>query len=558
MRAQIIAVGLISALGFFLWARGPVPASAPPVPQFRGLTLGEAGPEQVLQALGPPKHGDPASDETVMYDSQRPGQMDALTFEGRPRRLALVEAATIPPGLEKRAQVKARLGEPEYVLQLGRQTMYEYTMKGYRLWFDNATGETIGAVLFPPQQHPRVPDGEKRLTVVPALPGPSKGKPAVFRVGFASRDITPPADRLADLRYEKIHDNLEVRCVVLSAGGKTVALVSGDIFVYTAHEIAPIKEGARAAGIDYMVFASSHTHSAPDGIGLDGPRPDAYNAFVQREAIACIQQAKTKLAPATIEIAQAELMLYGGHLSTISRNWRDPGIVWPYLTVVRFSAAEGKKQALGSLVHFTCHPERLSRYDKAISADWVRPLRETVEAALGGTCVFFNGPLGGMVSPDGLPGTDPFEDTRRIGEWIGRQALNAVQAGCSPITRNQIKFATRPVLIPLVSQNLIDRSGPQRIRLELIHGSHPTEVGRLDIGELQMLVVPGELLPDLAFRAAALMTGKHNMIIGLANDEIGYIVPEWDFHVGKYEERTSLGPSAAPQVMGAIRELLAD
>jgi hypothetical protein len=547
----LLALGLILAILSCLSADSE---TALP-PQFKGLAVGQATPDDVLRILGQPKHGGPAKDESVMYDSLKPGHLDTLTFEGSPPRLALVESPTAPPGMETRDAIRKTLGPPEYELTLGRQTMFEYTQQGYRFWFDNA-GAVIGAVLFAPQEHPRVPAGEQRRTVVPPLPAPSKGKPAIFRVGFASRDITPPKEHLPDLGYEKIHDNLEVRAIVIVSGGRTIALVSGDIFVYTAYEIEPIRQAARSAGIDYLLFASTHSHSAPDCIGLDGPRPDNYNAFVQREAAACIEQAKQNLVPATIEVAQAELLLHGGRISTISRNWRDPGIVYPYLTVVRFISADKAKQPLASLVHFTCHPERLSRYDKAISADWVRPLRDTVESALGGKCIFFNGPLGGMVSPDGIPGADPFEDTQRIGEWIGRQAVEAVRAGSSPLTSNQVRFRRRPILVPLVSQNIMERSGPDRIRFKLIHGSHPTEVGRLAIGEMQILVVPGELLPDLAFRAQARMTGKFNVIIGLANDEIGYIVPEWDFRVGAYEERTGLGPSAAPQVMNAIAELL--
>ncbi len=531
--------------------------AAPAAPEFRGLRLGEAAPEQVVQALGQPKYGDPRTDETVMYDALRAGHLDALTFAGEPRRLVLVEAATIPPDMESGEAILARLGEPEYELALGRQTMYEYTRQGFRLWVENEAGRTVGGVLFAPQEYPRVPAAEQRRVVVPALPPTSPGEPAVFRVGLASRLITPPQEWLAEVGYEKVHDDLEVRCVAIASGGRTVALLAGDIFVYTAYEIAPIQEGARAAGIDYLLFASTHTHSAPDCVGLDRPRPDRYNAFIQREALACIQEAKARLAPAAIEVAQVELLLEGGRIATISRNWRDPGIVYPYLTVLRFLAAEGAKQPLGTLVHFTCHPERLMGYQRAISADWVRPLRERVEAALGGMCLFFNGPLGGMVSPDGLPGSDPFEDTGRIGEWIGNRAVEAVRSGCSPITQGQIEFRTRPLLIPVVSQKLLERMRPGRIQSQLIRGSHPTEVGRLDIGELQMLAVPGELLPDLAFRAQVHMTGKYNVIVGLANDESGYIVPAWDFHVGAYEEDTAMGPSAAPQIMGAIEELLA-
>ena len=552
MRTELmLIVGVVCLMS----AAAGVATAAGEAPQFRGLTIGAATRADAVRLLGQPKYGDPAKDEKLVYDSTRAGHVDELTFEGEPKRLACIEAATPPEGLATRAEIGGRLGEPEYELRLGRQTMLEYSQRGMRLWVDNKTGATIGAALFPPQEYPRVPVGELRRVTVPPIPRPSKGEPARFQVGIASRLILPPPGMQADPRYTKVHDDLEVRCIVVAAGGKTVAIAAGDIFVFTAYEIGPIQEGARALGVDYLLFASTHSHSAPDGIGLDIPHADEYDAFVQRQAVACIEEAKQNLAPATIEVSQTELMLDGAHVALIARNWRDPGIVWPYLTVVRFITADAKRQPLGTLVHFTCHPERLARYDNAISSDWVGPMRKTVEAALGGMCVFVNGPLGGMVSPDEIPGSEPFADTQRIGEWIGARAVEAVRAGASPIKEGQIRIRLRPLLIPLVNEKIIELRAKGWMKGPLVRGSQSTQVGRLDIGELQILAVPGELLPDLGFRARAKMTGRFNVIVGLANDEIGYIIPAWDYHVGQYEEMTGVGPSSGPQVMDAAEEI---
>ncbi|UCH33391.1 MAG: hypothetical protein JSV65_12510, partial [Armatimonadota bacterium] len=332
----ILVVCLLLAVS--IAARGGLTAAE--APQFRGLALGEATPDDVIAALGQPKYGDPAKDETVIYDSQQAGHVDALTFDGTPRKLALVETASPQPGLASRDEILSQLGEPEYELRLGRQTMYEYIQCGMRLWVDAKTGATIGTVLFVPQAHPRVPAGEQRsVTVAPVPSPPSPGKPAVFRVGVASRDITPKAEWLAALDYETVHDPLEVRCAVIANEDETVAIVGADTFIFGAAELAPIQAEARAAGIDYLLYGSSHTHSAIDCMGYYGPRPDEYDAFAQSQIVACIREAQSNMMPATIEVAQVELMLHGGRIETISRNWRDPGIVDPYLTVLRFTGA---------------------------------------------------------------------------------------------------------------------------------------------------------------------------------------------------------------------------
>ena len=64
------------------------------------------------------------------------------------------------------------------------------------------------------------------------------------------------------------------------------------------------------------------------------------------------------------------------------------------------------------------------------------------------------------------------------------------------------------------------------------------------------------------------MKGKLNMIIGLANDEIGYIVPksQWDTkppyaydrEKPQYGEFNSFGPEVAPQLHKASLKVLED
>jgi hypothetical protein len=62
------------------------------------------------------------------------------------------------------------------------------------------------------------------------------------------------------------------------------------------------------------------------------------------------------------------------------------------------------------------------------------------------------------------------------------------------------------------------------------------------------------------------MSARFKMLAGLANDEIGYIIPkaEWDetspwlnnAPEKWYGEVNSVGPEAAPRIVEALRELL--
>jgi hypothetical protein len=128
-----------------------------------------------------------------------------------------------------------------------------------------------------------------------------------------------------------------------------------------------------------------------------------------------------------------------------------------------------------------------------------------------------------------------------------------------------------------------------------------TEIARIQIGPLRLLSIPGELFPELAFGGfdgskigsesdtlisesnplppqldqaptgpfwAELLDSEHNWIVGLGNDEIGYIIPEYDFVINPvspyidqadgdhYEETNSLGPATAGLLDEAVRKLL--
>ena len=105
-------------------------------------------------------------------------------------------------------------------------------------------------------------------------------------------------------------------------------------------------------------------------------------------------------------------------------------------------------------------------------------------------------------------------------------------------------------------------------------------------GDATVACVPGELYPEIANGGIArppgadfniapvevpslreLMPGRFTFLIGLANDEVGYIIPksEWDNEAPwlygsaerHYGEINSLGPETGPQVHAALKALAA-
>jgi hypothetical protein len=115
-----------------------------------------------------------------------------------------------------------------------------------------------------------------------------------------------------------------------------------------------------------------------------------------------------------------------------------------------------------------------------------------------------------------------------------------------------------------------------------------TEVGYLRLGELHVAAIPGELYPEIVYGKyqepadpgadfpdaplekpiIRILPSAKMLVIGLANDEIGYIVPkrQWDvekpFAYGRtsaqYGERNSLGPDTAQVLMEVLADLVAE
>ena len=114
-----------------------------------------------------------------------------------------------------------------------------------------------------------------------------------------------------------------------------------------------------------------------------------------------------------------------------------------------------------------------------------------------------------------------------------------------------------------------------------------TEVALVEVGALWIVCVPGELYPEIAvggivnpegadyemeplevppLRSA--MHGRVNMMVNLANDALGYLIPksEWDAsrpylygaREDTYGEIVSAGPDTARLVHGALLELFAE
>ena len=71
-----------------------------------------------------------------------------------------------------------------------------------------------------------------------------------------------------------------------------------------------------------------------------------------------------------------------------------------------------------------------------------------------------------------------------------------------------------------------------------------TQLNLINVGNAQIITIPGEALPNIGYYLKRKMRGEHNLLFGLTNDAFGYILTRVDwgsFKRYEYVSRTSLG-----------------
>ena len=364
-----------------------------------------------------------------------------------------------------------------------------------------------------------------------------------YRAGWAHR-ILPREKR----------GELTARALVFRKGDVLVAIVSLDLIGFPSVLGDRVRARVSRIPADHILIGSTHTHSAPDCYafpdGKGGHTGDlAYMASVCDKAAQAVNEAIDRLQPAWIKIATGEAQ------GKIAYNYYCADLYDRRMSVIQAVSPQGKP--IATLVNYAVHPEVLGNDIGILSPDLVGPLCEAIESNGGGTALFMNSAQGGMVTADNRDLKQPRDQQRgywndsrswdeclRIGHLMAAEALRIVKDAteqkeptlfCDSIN---VRFPVDSMLMwaviegsPLKYPHNDDQSINARINL-------------LNLGNAQILTIPGEALPNIGFYLKRKMRGKNNMLFGLTNEAFGYILTKVDFQSFPrydYVSRTSLG-----------------
>lgn len=376
-----------------------------------------------------------------------------------------------------------------------------------------------------------------------------------FRAAIAVHDVTPDPLLPVSGGVGPTHPvnrkigKLTVRALTLENDGTRVTICSTDFLGFPAVLCNKVRTQVQSIPPENILIGATHNHSGPDCYGFPDQTGKTtadlkYLDGVCGKLAEAINETVAQLKPSLVKIATGQAR------GKIAYNYYAEKLYDPRCDAIQF--LDSQRKPFATLVNYACHPEVIGPDQGILCPDFVGPLYDRIEKRNGGVGIFMNGALGGMVTADcrGSDGKDvqTWDECVRIGSLLADEALRI--AADAPILENPGLFCGHTtVKFPVESDTLraVVKLSPLGFALDE-KGCVSTRVNVVNLGNAQILTIPGEALPNIGYYLKRKMHGEHNLLFGLTNDAFGYMMTKVDwksFERYEYITRTCLGEMTA-------------
>lgn len=432
---------------------------------------------------------------------------------------------------------------------------------------------------------------------------------AELQAGAGKRSIVPPFptkmggyfDRVAN--FEGVSRPIHARAVVLANGETSVAVVGTDLVAVSGMLVDAARAKASAAtGIpaNNIMISATHSHSGPSGFAgssLFGQEENTeLTTFLVDEISGAITDAHDALQPASIGFD------YGALDSiTSNRQQNNDTIIDPDVGVLKIQAKDSREM-IGVLANFTGHPVILGGDNLLISCEYPGVASDTVEQVLGGVAIMTQGACGDVTMKRSGP---KFDEVDRLGRIVAAEIIRT----CEQITPGtdetlvshfeRIQLEARELPTPDEAKTFVEEARAAHAAAEaagkpdyivrdlrrevsaasttaavagvaaenpaVLEAATNTSYHVMQIGPMVAVGIPGEMFVEYGLemkRRVEQDLGRPMILVGYANDYIGYIITPRAQETGGYEKAISrVAPSAGRDfteaAMGAAREHIA-
>ena len=454
-----------------------------------------------------------------------------------------------------------------------------------------------------------------------------------LRAGAARAVTTPPVGithahwgAQTHTRAEGVDLDLWATALVLGDDHTQVAIVDADLGGFPNDLVTQIRQRITdLTGIpgDHIRLAASHTHSGgnvspawyPDG----GEMIPGYLASLIDKITGAVWEAQRAMRPARLAAAVGhsdvamDRRYWHPEQSRIIMGRNRAGFLDHDLPVARIDDEDERPIAV--LVNYACHPTIMAHRNSLITPDFPGVLRRTVEANIGGLCLFLQGATGDRQSKESF--SSRREDYWHVGRQLGLAAatmaegletlpkqerlVEVMESGAElglyedtpgEEPNGEVRIATRTIELPLAdlpslaeaeadyerkAQALqaalaggdaaeIRTRGYQAKRAGMMRGmarnyhdrsSAAVTLQAMRVGDLGLVAMPGEPFAEAGVEVRRRSPFRVTMFSGYSNGQFAYIPMRSDYEEGGYGVWNSpLGPGAAEQVIDEAVALL--
>jgi len=431
-----------------------------------------------------------------------------------------------------------------------------------------------------------------------------------LQVGAARVDITPaPGAALPMAGYggrtqgfQRIHDHIYVRAIVLSDGAHTAVLLAWELIGMPDpvwEELSQRITHELGIPAENLMLAAVHDHGAPSLAGMFGTSPTpstsaganpaertpssatlAYTIQVENEAFEAVRQAQANLRPAQVGFGTGKAYV------NVNRRELFPNVGWwlgynpegpsdKTVAVLKFSDLSGKPLAF--VINYPVHavvmgPENLaitgdlagatSRYVEQYyqgkvptrsDAGWDLKLRPEEKVEGEGVVALWTSGAAGDQNPISMDSGEDFSMVDALGKILGEESVRVANKISPMSSQVTIGGSQRVITCPgrrvgpgprPRAEYTFEDDAPVNIRLSL-----------LMLNEIALTGVSGEVLTPIYQRLKQASPFTDTVMVAHANGSSGYIPHDAGFDQVSYEITTTrLKPGCAES--GIVNGLL--